>query len=109
MDARHNKQEPMRPGLVLVTPRIEDAAQFAPVLSDACNAADISAVIVRLVSSGEDQFLERIAQLAPVIQGSGAALLIEGHARLVTSAKADGVHLVGVEPVAAARELFNDR
>jgi thiamine-phosphate pyrophosphorylase len=35
--------------------------------------------------------------------------LIEGHARLVTSAKADGVHLVGVEPVAAARELLTDR
>jgi thiamine-phosphate pyrophosphorylase len=99
----------MRPGLVLVTPRIEDAALFAPVLSDACNAADISAVIVRLASSGEDQFLERISQLAPVVQGAGAALLIEGHARLVTSAKADGVHLVGVEPVAAARELLTDR
>jgi thiamine-phosphate pyrophosphorylase len=109
MDARRNSQEPMRPGLVLVTPRLEDVAGFAPSLSDACNAADISAVIVRLVATGEGEFLDRVQRLAPIVRGVGAALLIEGHARLVASANADGVHLVGVEPAAAARSLYSDR
>jgi thiamine-phosphate pyrophosphorylase len=109
MDAGRNSQEPMRPGLVLVTPRIEDAAGFAPSLSDACNAADISAVIVRLAAKAEGEFLDHVLQLAPIVRGVGAALLIEGHARLVASANADGVHLVGVEPAAAARSLYSDR
>jgi thiamine-phosphate pyrophosphorylase len=109
MYARRDNQESMRPGLVLVTPRIEDAAGFAPLLGDACNAADISAVVVRLAAMGEEEFLDQLRRLAPIVQGVGAALLIEGHARLVASANADGVHLVGVEPVAAARALHNDR
>jgi thiamine-phosphate pyrophosphorylase len=109
MYARRDNQEPMRPGLVLVTPRIEDAGGFAPSLTDACNAADISAVIVRLVATGEELFLDQVRRLAPIVHGVGAALLIEGHARLVEAAQADGVHLVGVEPVAAARGLYSDR
>jgi thiamine-phosphate pyrophosphorylase len=109
MHAPRNKQTPMRPGLVLVTPRIEDAAEFAPSLTDACNAADISAVIVRMAATGEEEFLDGVRKLAPIIQGVGAALLIEGHARLIASANADGVHLIGVEVAAAARSLYNDR
>jgi thiamine-phosphate pyrophosphorylase len=109
MHERRNNQQRMRPGLVLVTPRIEDATEFAPVLSDACNAADVAAVIVRIAAAGEENFLDQVRALAPTIRGSGAALLVEGHARLVATANADGVHLVGVEPVAAARALHNDR
>jgi thiamine-phosphate pyrophosphorylase len=109
MYARRNDQEPKRPGLVLVTPRIENAADFAPILTDACSAADISAVIVRIAAAAEEEYLDCVRRLAPIIRAGGAAMLIEGRARLVESANADGVHLVGVEPVAAARALYNDR
>jgi thiamine-phosphate pyrophosphorylase len=41
--------------------------------------------------------ISRIKTLAPVIQDSGAALLLDGHAELVARAGADGAHLTGIE------------
>src|SRR3981189_2654856 len=41
--------------------------------------------------------VSRSKTLAPVIQGSGAALLLDGHVELVARAGADGAHLTGIE------------
>ena len=41
--------------------------------------------------------ISRIKALAPAMQNSGAALLLEGHVELVARAGADGAHLSGFE------------
>ena len=41
--------------------------------------------------------INRAKTLAPVVQGAGAALLLDGHADLVARAGADGVHLTGLD------------
>jgi thiamine-phosphate pyrophosphorylase len=40
--------------------------------------------------------ISRIKALAPVVQQSGAALLLDGHVELVARAGADGAHVTGV-------------
>jgi len=39
----------------------------------------------------------RVKALAPAVQGSGAALLLDGHVELVARGGADGAHLTGIE------------
>jgi thiamine-phosphate pyrophosphorylase len=46
--------------------------------------------------------ISRIKTLAPVIQDSGAALLLDGHVELVARAGADGAHLTGIEAMEEA-------
>jgi thiamine-phosphate pyrophosphorylase len=41
--------------------------------------------------------ISRVKALAPAIQGSGAALLLDGHVELVARAGADGAHVTGLE------------
>jgi thiamine-phosphate pyrophosphorylase len=43
--------------------------------------------------------ISRIKALAPVIQNSGAAMLIEDHVELVARGGADGAHLPGLAPL----------
>jgi thiamine-phosphate pyrophosphorylase len=40
--------------------------------------------------------ITRVKKLAPVVQKSGAALLLEGHVELVARGGADGAHLIGI-------------
>jgi thiamine-phosphate pyrophosphorylase len=91
--------------LYLITPAIEDAAAFAPRLSQACAAGEIAAVLARLAPADERTLINRVKALAPAAQEHGAALLVaaDGEADLVTVAArggADGVHVTA--PKAAA-------
>src|SRR5471032_2293409 len=58
-------------------------------------AADVAAVLLRLKPTDQRTMISRIKALAPAVQDSGAALLLDGHVELVARAGADGAHLTG--------------
>jgi thiamine-phosphate pyrophosphorylase len=89
------------PRLYLVTPPVDDAAAFARVLEPVLAAVDIAAVLLRLAPGGESELIRRVKALAPVVQGTGAALILDNHPDIVARAGADGAHLTGIE-------AFND-
>ena len=88
---------PPAPRLYLATPLIEDPAALVASLPALLKKADVAAVLVRLKTTDQRTMISRIKALAPAIQPSGAALLIDGHAELVARAGADGAHLGGIE------------
>jgi thiamine-phosphate pyrophosphorylase len=87
---------PPAPRLYLATPVVEDPSQLAKTLPALLEAADVAAVLLRLVEADQRTLINRIKELAPIVQGSGAALLIDGHADLVARGGADGSHLSGL-------------
>jgi thiamine-phosphate pyrophosphorylase len=94
------------PRLYLVTPQVTDAAAIAPDLTAALGAADIAAVLLRLPAGDERGLINRIKDLAPLVQDRGAALLIDGHADLAARSGADGAHLSGLEEFSAALSIL---
>jgi thiamine-phosphate pyrophosphorylase len=84
------------PRLYLATPLVTDAAALAASLPAILAGADIAAVLVRLQESDPRSMITTVKALAPAIQGTGAALLIDGHPDIVARAGADGAHLTGV-------------
>jgi len=92
------------PRLYLVTPVIEDAAAFAGKLGEALEAADVAAVLLRLAPGGERDLINRVKELASVVQRRDAALVLEGRPELAARSGADGAHLSGIEAFTAAVE-----
>ena len=90
------------PRLYLATPVIDDAAPVRAVLAAALAAADVAAVLLRLSPSDPRTLVTRVKALAPVVQGAGAALLLDGHDDLVARGGADGAHLAGIRAMQAA-------
>lgn len=94
MASRPKQAEPRpQPRLYLVTPPVADAKAFAERLAAAMPAGDVAAVLLRLEEADERTLINRVKELAPLVQQRDAALLIEGHADLVARAGADGAHL----------------
>jgi thiamine-phosphate pyrophosphorylase len=85
-----------RPRLYLALPSLDDPAPWLERLPGLLKAADVAAVLVRLKPSDPRSMISRIKALAPAIQSSGAALLLDGEAELVARAGADGAHLTGL-------------
>jgi thiamine-phosphate pyrophosphorylase len=85
------------PRLYLATPLLDDPQALLGVLPDLLNAADVAAVLLRLKAADARTLLSRIKALAPMIQDSGAALLLDGHVDLVARGGADGAHLPGLQ------------
>ncbi len=105
MASRPTQAEPRpQPRLYLLTPQLADTAAFAAPLQTALAAADIAAVLLRLQEADERTLINRAKALAPVVQGAGAALLLDDHADLVARAGADGVHLTGLDAFEDALE-----
>lgn len=96
------KSEAAATRLYLMTPRIEDAAAFLPVLTEALDSADIAAVLLRLGDNDERAQINCIKALAPVVQAKDIALLLDGRAELVARGGADGAHLSGIKPFSDA-------
>ena len=84
------------PRLYLATPEVDDPSQLASVLPELLAAADIAAVLLWLKPTDQRTMISRVKTLAPVIQKTGAALLLDGHVELVARAGADGAHLNGL-------------
>jgi thiamine-phosphate pyrophosphorylase len=64
--------------------------------------ADIAAVLLSFAAADDRTLVNRAKVLAPVVQGTGAALLLDGDPDLVARAGADGAHLRGVDALRAA-------
>lgn len=90
------------PRLYLVTPPIEDATAFARPLSDALEATDFAAVLLRIASADQRTLINRVKALAPLVQDKGAALLLSGYADIVAHGNADGAHFTGIEAFTAS-------
>jgi thiamine-phosphate pyrophosphorylase len=103
MDARRSEHDSVKPRFILITPVIDDATAFAPVLAAACGAADIAGVVLRLKRTADSELLEKIRLLAPGVHRVGAALVLEDLVHLVGPANADGAHVTNGEAIAAAR------
>jgi thiamine-phosphate pyrophosphorylase len=104
MASREQASGPRRPTprLYLVTPEVADPAAFTASLAQALAAADVAAVLVRLAGHDERSLINRAKVLAPVIQTSGAAFVLEGHADIVARAGADGAHFADIDAFSAA-------
>jgi thiamine-phosphate pyrophosphorylase len=85
------------PRIYLATPVVDDPSQLVAGLPALLAAADVAAVLVRLSPSDPRTLISHIKALAPPIQASGAAVLLDGHADLVARSGADGAHLNGIE------------
>jgi len=59
-------------------------------------------VLLRLPAADERTLINRIRELAPLVQERGAALLVEGRPDLVARAGADGAHVTGIAAVQEA-------
>jgi thiamine-phosphate pyrophosphorylase len=90
------------PRLYLATPAVDDPATLATSLPALLAGADVAAVLVRLKPTDPRGMILRIKMLAPPVQQSGAALLIDGNVELVARAGADGAHLTGIEALQEA-------
>src|SRR2546423_377768 len=90
------------PRLYLVTPPVDDPAVCADALAAALKSADVAAVLMRLAPGDERTLINRVKALSQIVQGGGAALLLDGHADLVARASADGAHLTGIDTFSAA-------
>ena len=105
MASRPKQPEPRpAPRLYLITPPVADAQGFTADLAAALAAGDVAAVLLRLAEADERTAINRIKTLAPVVQDTGAALLLEGQVDLVARAGADGAHLLGIDALSAALE-----
>jgi len=94
------------PRLYLITPPLDDPASFAGELEAALSAADIAAVLLRLAAADERTLINRAKAIGAIVQRRGVALLLDGRPELVARAGADGAHLTGAEPFAAALPLL---
>jgi thiamine-phosphate pyrophosphorylase len=90
------------PRLYLATPIVDDPSPLIAGLPALLAGADIAAVLLRLAPADPRTLISRIKALAPAIQNSGAALLLDGHVELVARAGADGAHLTGIESMQEA-------
>ena len=90
------------PRLYLATPVIADPAQLASQLPALLASADIAAVLLRLTPSDERGIIQRTKVLAPAVQKTGAALLLDGHYGQVARSGADGANISGVEAMQEA-------
>jgi len=59
-------------------------------------------VLLRLKPTDQRTMISRVKALAPAVQDSGAALLLDGHVELVARAGADGAHLTGIRAMEEA-------
>jgi thiamine-phosphate pyrophosphorylase len=85
------------PRLYLATPVVDDPSALIASFPALLSQTDVAAVLVRLAMTDQRTMITRIKALAPVIQNSGAALLLDGHAELVARSGADGAHLNGID------------
>jgi thiamine-phosphate pyrophosphorylase len=90
------------PRLYLATPEVDEPSPLVTSLPGLLAKADVAAVLVRLKPTDPRTMISRVKALAPAVQASGAALLLDGHVELVARAGADGAHLTGIEAMAEA-------
>ena len=101
MASKPTSQRPA-PRLYLATAVVDDPSPLIASLPALLAGADVAAVLLRLAHADDRTLINRIKVLAPIVQDSGAALLLDGHVELVARAGADGAHLNGIEALGEA-------
>ena len=79
--------------LYFLTPRIVDAAAFAPQLEAAMSTGTVACVLLSLGLSAGGDTKKAVRALAEIVQRHGAALLVENDPQLALRANADGAHI----------------
>ncbi len=100
----------MRARLFLITPRVVDAAAFAPKLEAALAAGDIASLLIAPDAATEND-LQTIAEtLVPIAQKHDVAALVLGNSRVMGRARADGIHIeAGGEALKEAIEALQPK
>lgn len=108
MASRNDIANPRRPDprLYLVSPEVAHPAAFADALAAALAGAAVAAVLLRLAPRDERGLINAAKALIALVQETGAALLIAGHADIVARAGADGAHLTGIDAFLAAQSAL---
>jgi thiamine-phosphate pyrophosphorylase len=96
----------LRQRLYLVTPRVGDTPLFIEGLQAALDGADVAAVLLRLQDADERALVNRVKNIARIVQRRDIALLLDGRPELVARAGADGAHITGVAAFTAARDAL---
>jgi thiamine-phosphate pyrophosphorylase len=81
--------------LFLITPPIDDAAAFAPLLESALTTCDIACVLLRTAARDDTERKSIIKSMAPIAQKLNVACLAANDPALAVRADADGVHIDG--------------
>jgi len=93
--------------IYLVTPAVADVAAFRPSLDAALSAGEAACVLFTPAATDDQSAKKLIKEIAPAVQGRGAALLVAGWHAAIARAGADGVHLIdGSKGLAEALESF---
>jgi thiamine-phosphate pyrophosphorylase len=92
-----------RTRLILVTPVVEDAVTFAPLLESCCREGDVAAVILNLATEDEVMALSAIRIFSTHLQGTGAVLLLADKPGLVEASGADGAHFSDLDQLQTTR------
>lgn len=95
-----------RTRLVLVTPPLEDAVAFAPLLEQTCRAGDVAAVILNLATDDEVMALSAIRIVSTHLQDTGAVLLLANMPALVEAAGADGAYFSDLDQLQSTRTML---
>jgi thiamine-phosphate pyrophosphorylase len=103
MASRPKQAQPRpTPRFYLVTPPVSDPAAFTSELTPVIDAGDVAAVLLRLADADERTLINRVKDVAAVVQDRGIALLIDGHPEIVARSGVDGAHLNGIETFSRA-------
>jgi thiamine-phosphate pyrophosphorylase len=96
--------------LVLVAPDIADADERAKIVADALKGGDVASVILPQYGLDDGSFQKHAEKLVPLVQATGAAVLIAGDSRVVGRSKADGLHITGpASEIADAIDRYADK
>ncbi len=87
--------------LYLITPPAFELDAFSRALEDALAGGDVAAVQLRLKDVSDAEVLRIGAALKPIVQGAGAAFILNDRPDLAAKLDADGVH-VGQEDASYA-------
>ena len=85
------------PRLYLATSPVADPSAIASILPDLLAAADVAAVLLTFAPADERSMIQFAKAIAPIVQTTGAALLLNGHFELAARAGADGANIGGVD------------
>lgn len=81
--------------LYLISPPINDAAAFEPLLDEALSSGSIGCVLLRWAPSEAAPMVSGLRSLVAAVQIHGVAALVDNDTRLVADVDADGVHVAG--------------
>ncbi len=79
--------------LYIVSPRRVDPSAFAPTLVKALESGDVASFLLRLENMRDDEIMNAIDILMPVVQSRDVAFLLDGRVTLAKKMGCDGVHL----------------